>query len=120
MQLQGRFAGRYPVVAAMVISALLPYLVLSGSLDVLSPLIERQLHVSAQEMQLGSGFANAAYAIGTVLAVQLALRFPQRRMQLIYVVVLLVGSILAASATSAGGENCCSTASAGSCSGRLP
>jgi MFS family permease len=46
--------------------------------------------------------ANAAYAVGTVLAVQLALRLPQRRMLLVYGILLLIGSVLAASATTAG------------------
>jgi hypothetical protein len=53
-------------------------------------------------MALALGMANAAYAIGTVLAVQLALRLPQRRMLLVYGVLLVIGSVLAASATTAG------------------
>ncbi len=96
---QGPLAGRYPVVAAMVVSALVPYLVLSAALGAVAPIIEKQLHMSAQAMSLTLGMANAAYAIGTVLAVQLALRFPQRRMLLVYGVLLVIGSVLAASAT---------------------
>jgi MFS family permease len=46
--------------------------------------------------------ANAAYAVGTVLAVQLALHLPQRRMLLLYGALLVIGSVLAASATTAG------------------
>ena len=45
---------------------------------------------------------NAAYAVGTVLAVQFAQHLPQRRMLLGYAVVLVVGSVLAASAQNAG------------------
>lgn len=86
----------------MVVSALVPYLVLSAALLPVSPIVARQLHMSSQTMALTLGMANAAYAFGTVLAVQLALRFPQRRMLLIYGVVLVTGSVLAASATSAG------------------
>jgi MFS family permease len=99
---QGPLAGRYPVVAAMVVSALVPYLVLSAALQPLAPIIAKQLHMSAQAMNLSLGMANAAYAIGTVLAVQLALRLPQRRMLLVYGVLLVIGSVLAASATTAG------------------
>jgi MFS family permease len=99
---QGPFAGRYPVVASMVVSALVPYLVLSGALQPVAPIIAQQLHMSAQAMQLTLGMANAGYAIGTVVAVQLALRFPQRRMLLVYGVLLVIGSVLAASATTAG------------------
>ena len=99
---QGPLAGRYPVVAAMVVSALVPYLVLSAALQPLAPIIAGQLHMSPQAMNLSLGMANAAYAIGTVLAVQLALRFPQRRMLLVYGVLLVIGSVLAASATTSG------------------
>jgi MFS family permease len=99
---QGPLAGRYPAVASMVLLALLPYLALSGALQAVEPIITEQLHTSAQTMALGSGFANAAYAVGTVLAVAFAQHFPQRRMLVIYAVILVIGSILAASATSAG------------------
>jgi MFS family permease len=99
---QGPLAGRYPAVAAMVLLALLPYLALSGALESVTPIITEQLHTSAQTMALGSGFANAAYAVGTVLAVAFAQHLPQRRMLIIYAVVLVIGSILAAVATSAG------------------
>lgn len=99
---QGPLAGRYPAVAAMVLLALLPYLALSGALEAISPIITEQLHTSAQTMSLGSGFANAAYAVGTVLAVAFAQHLPQRRMLIIYAVVLVIGSLLAAAATSVG------------------
>jgi MFS family permease/nucleotide-binding universal stress UspA family protein len=99
---QGPLAGRYPAVAAMVALALIPYLALSAALDPLVPIIAEQLHMSAQAMSLGSGLGNAAYAVGTVLAVQFAQHLPQRRMLLSYAVVLVVGSVLAASAQNAG------------------
>ncbi|MGH2937751.1 MAG: MFS transporter, partial [Solirubrobacterales bacterium] len=99
---QGPLAGRYPAVAAMVLLALLPYLALSGALGSVQPIITEQLHTSAQTMATGAGFANAAYAVGTVLAVAFAQHLPQRRMLVIYAVVLVIGSILAAVATSAG------------------
>jgi MFS family permease len=99
---QGPLAGRYPAVAAMVIFALVPYLGLSAALQPLAPIIARQLHMSLQAMSLTEGMANAGYAIGTVFSVQFALRLPQRRMLLVYGVVLVVGSVMAASATSSG------------------
>jgi MFS family permease len=52
-------------------------------------------------MSLGSGLGNAAYAVGTVLAVQFAQHLPQRRMLVIYAVFLLVGSVLTAAAQNA-------------------
>jgi MFS family permease len=99
---QGPLAGRYPAVAAMVTLALIPYLALSAALDPLVPIITEQLHMSTQVMSLSSGLGNAAYAVGTVLAVQFAQHLPQRRMLLLYAVVLTVGSVLAASAQNAG------------------
>ena len=98
----GPLTGRYPAVAAMVVFALVPYLGLSAALQPLSPIITRQLHMSMQAMSLALGMANAAYAIGTVFAVQFALRLPQRRMLLVYGVLLVAGSVMAASATASG------------------
>jgi MFS family permease len=97
---QGPLAGRYPAVAGMVLLALIPYLALSAALQPITPIIGEQLHASAQTMALGGGLSNAAYAVGTVLAVALAQHYPQRRMLLIYAVLLVVGAVLAASAGS--------------------
>ncbi len=95
---QGRLAGRYPASAAMVIFALVPYLAISAALQPLSPIIAHDLHMSLQTMSVGTGMANAAYAVGTVLAVQFAQHLPQRRMMVLYAAVLVLGSILAAAA----------------------
>ena len=97
---QGPLAGRYPAVAGMVLLALIPYLALSAALEPITPIIGEQLHASAQTMSLGTGLSNAAYAFGTVLAVMLAQHYPQRRMLLIYASVLVLGSVLSASAGS--------------------
>ncbi|MDT5011826.1 MAG: hypothetical protein QOH57_3443 [Mycobacterium sp.] len=99
---QGPLAGRYPAVAAMVTLALIPYLALSAALDPLVPIIVEQLHMSPQAISLSSGIGNAAYAVGTVLAVQFAQHLPQRRMLVLYAVVLVTGSVLAAAAQNAG------------------
>jgi nucleotide-binding universal stress UspA family protein/MFS family permease len=99
---QGPLAGRYPAVAAMVMFALIPYLALSAALNPLVPIISHQLHVSLQTLSLGSGLGNAAYATGTVLAVQFAQHLPQRRMLVGYAVLLVIGSLLEASAQNAG------------------
>jgi MFS family permease len=99
---QGPLAGRYPAVAAMVMFALIPYLGLSAALDPLTPIIAKQLHTSLQTMSLGSGLGNAAYAVGTVLAVQFAQHLPQCRMLIAYAMLLVLGSVLAAAAQNAG------------------
>jgi MFS family permease len=95
---QGPLAGRYPASAAMVIFALVPYLGLSAALQPLTPMIGAQLHMSMQTVTLGLGLANAGYAVGTVLAVQFAQLFPQRRMMVLYAALLVIGSVLAAAA----------------------
>jgi MFS family permease len=99
---QGRLAGRYPASAAMVVFALVPYLALSAALQPLTPIIAHHLHMSLQAMSLGSGMANAGYAVGTVLAVQFAQHLPQRRMMVVYAAVLVFGSILTAAAQDPG------------------
>ena len=95
---RGPLAGQYIAVAAMVMLALIPYLALSAALGPLTPMIGEQLNMSAQTLSLSAGLANAAYAVGTVLAVQFAMHLPQRRMLVGYAVLLVIGSILAASA----------------------
>jgi MFS family permease len=99
---QGPLAGRYPAVAAMVVFALIPYLVLSAALQPISPIIADQLGMSAHAMNLTSGMANAGYALGTVLSVQFAQHLPQRRLLIAYAALLVLGSVLAAAAPSAG------------------
>jgi nucleotide-binding universal stress UspA family protein/MFS family permease len=75
-----------------------PYLVLSAALQPLAPIIARDLGMSAQDFSLTSGIANAAYALGTVVSLQLALLLPQRRLLLVYGTLLVIGSVLAAAA----------------------
>jgi MFS family permease len=102
MMRQGPLAGRYPAVAAMVMFALIPYLALSAALQPLTPIIAKQLHTSLQTMSLSSGLANAAYAAGTVMAVQFAQHLPQRRMLIVYATLLVIGSVVAAAAQDPG------------------
>ncbi|MEZ5080529.1 MAG: MFS transporter [Thermoleophilia bacterium] len=95
---QGPLAGRYPAVATMVMAALIPFLALSAAVGPLMPIIARDLHASMQTMAIGAGLANAAYAVGTVMAVQFSQLLPQRRMLLGYAVVLVLAFILSAAA----------------------
>jgi MFS family permease len=99
---QGPLAGRYPAAAAMVMFALIPYLALSAAIGPITPIIAHDLHMRLQELSLASGMGNAAYAVGTVLAVQLAQLLPQRRMMILYVTLLVIGSVLEAAAQNAG------------------
>jgi MFS family permease len=84
----------------MVMCALIPYLALSAAIGPVTPIIAHDLHMSLQSLSLGSGMGNAAYAVGTVLAVQFAQLLHQRRMMVVYVVLLVIGSVLAAAAQS--------------------
>jgi len=82
----------------MALLALVPYLALSTALSPLSPLISRDLSMSAQTLSLGLGLGNAGYALGTVLAVVFAQHLPQRVMLVSYAAVSVVGSVLLAAA----------------------
>jgi nucleotide-binding universal stress UspA family protein/MFS family permease len=95
----GPLAGRYVPSAAMVVLFLVPYLGLSAALQPLTPIIATQLHVSPQTISLAYGLGNAGYAVGTILAVQVAQHAPQRRMLVVYASLLVIGSVLAAAAT---------------------
>jgi MFS family permease len=99
---QGPLAGRYPAVASMVVFALVPYLALSGAIGPITGIISSNLHMSLQEFSLGAGLANAAYAVGTVLAVQFAQVLPQRRMMVVYATLLAIGSLITATAQDPG------------------
>ncbi|SEN15711.1 MFS transporter [Actinacidiphila rubida] len=96
--MRGPLAGRYPVVATMVVFALVPYLALSAALGPLTPHIAQELGMSLQAMNVTTGMANAGYAVGTVLAVQFAQRVHQRRMLIVYGCLLVIGSVLTAAA----------------------
>ena len=98
---RGPLAGRYRAAAGMVIFALVPYLALSAALQPLTPIIAGDLHMSLTSMSLAFGMGNAGYAAGTVLAVAFAQHLPQRRMLVVYAVLLVVGSCLAAGAQNA-------------------
>jgi MFS family permease len=101
MRRRGPLAHRYVAAAAMVVFALVPYLALSAAIGPITPIIARELHMSLQTMSLASGMGNAGYAVGTVLAVQFAMHLPQRRMMLVYAVMLVLGCVLAAAAQDA-------------------
>lgn len=99
---RGPLAHRYWASAAMVVFALVPYLALSAAIGPITPVIAHQLQMSLQTMSLASGLGNAGYAVGTVLAVQFAMHLPQRRMMLVYTVLLVLGCLLSAAAQDAG------------------
>jgi MFS family permease len=102
MRFRGPLADSYPAAAAMVALSLMPYLALSAAMQPLQLVIEQKLRLSPQAFQLTSGMANAAYAFGTVLAVQLAMRLRGRRLLVGYSLLLVASSLVAAAAPSPG------------------
>jgi hypothetical protein len=79
MRVRGPLADSYPGAVALVLLALTPYLVLTTALTPLQRLIGPDLGLSPRALQVTAGMANAAYAFGAVLGVQLTVRLPVRR-----------------------------------------
>jgi predicted MFS family arabinose efflux permease len=95
---RGPLASSYLAAVALVVCALVPFLLLTAALLPLLPLLAKSMKLSMSALNITVGLAEGGYAFGTVLAVQFAVRMPQRRMLLCYVSVFLVAAILAASA----------------------
>jgi MFS family permease len=102
MRFKGPLSDSYPSAVALVVFALVPYLALSTALGPLSEIIGKSVGLTPQEFQLTTGMANAAYAFGTVAAVQLAMHLPGRRLLVLYAVLFTLGSVLAAAGWSPG------------------
>jgi MFS family permease len=102
MRFRGPLADSYAGAALLVAFALIPYLVLTSAITPLQELISKQVGLSPQALQTTSGMANAGYAFGTLLAVQLAVRMRPRRMLLVYAVLLVLGSVMTALAPTPG------------------
>jgi MFS family permease len=94
---RGPLAGSYPAAVALVICALVPFLMLTAALIPLLPVLAKSLGLSMSTLNIMLGLSEGAYAFGTVMAVQFAVRLPQRRMLLCYVSLFLVAAIIAAS-----------------------
>jgi MFS family permease len=93
---RGPLADSYPGAVALVIFALVPFLMLTGALFPLLPILSRDLGLSKSALELAIGLSDGGYAFGTVLAVQFAVHLPARRMLLGYVSTFLVAAVLAA------------------------
>ena len=102
MSFRGPLVNSYWSAAALVVCALVPFLVLSSSLQPLVPILGHSLHLSPQALSLSFGMSNAAYALGTVLAIQFAVHYPQRRLLIVYAAIFTFGSLLSATAFTPG------------------
>jgi MFS family permease len=95
-------AGSYAAAVALVVFALVPFLMLTAAAFPLLPLIARSLGLSKAALDVTIGLSDAAYAFGTVLAVQFAVHLRGRRMLLLYAALFVIGSVLAALALTPG------------------
>ncbi|HWE34772.1 MAG TPA: MFS transporter [Solirubrobacteraceae bacterium] len=102
MRFRGPLANSYPAAVLLVVFALIPYLALTSAMTPLMPVLSKSLGLSQQSLQLTNGMANAAYAFGTVLAVQFAVHLPARRMLLVYATLSVISSVLTALAFTPG------------------
>ena len=102
MKVRGPLANSYWSAVLLVICALVPFLALSSSLQPLLPILGKGVHLSPQALSLTLGLSNAAYALGTVLAVQLAVHYPQRRLLVVYSALFTLGSVMSATSFTPG------------------
>ena len=102
MKVKGWLANSYWSAVLLVVCALVPFLGLSSAVGPLQLIIGRSVGLSPQAISLTLGMSNAAYALGTVLAVQLAVHYPQRRLLIIYSALFTIGSVLAVTAVTPG------------------
>lgn len=92
----GPLSRSYPGAVTLVVSSLVPYLVLTAAVLPLSDTMAKSLGMSSSAMDVTMALSTAAYAVGTVLAVQFAVHLPARRMLVVYESVFLIASVLAA------------------------
>lgn len=102
MRFRGPLADSYPAAVALVVFALIPYLALTSAVTPLTQILGRQVGLSPQALALTDGMANAAYAFGTVMAVQFAVHLRGRRMLVLYATLFVIGSVLTALALTPG------------------
>ncbi|HEX3796002.1 MAG TPA: MFS transporter [Acidimicrobiales bacterium] len=89
-------ANSYAGAAALVIFSLVPYLALTASVLPLSSILAKGVGLSDSSLSLTIALSTGAYALGTVLAVQFAVHLPARRMLILYEILFVIASVLAA------------------------
>jgi MFS family permease len=94
-----RVRGRYATVVAIALLGLCPNVMLSTAFLPLQDLIASDLSARATGVDVAQGMGNAAYAVGAVIAAQVAQRFGQRPFFLGYQATFVLASLVTASAT---------------------
>jgi MFS family permease len=98
---RGPLANSYPAAVALVALALVPFLMLTAGVLPLAKTIAPDLGMSPASFDLTIAMSDAAYAFGTVLAVQFAQHLPPRRMLIGYVSLFVVAAAMTAWAPTA-------------------
>ena len=96
MRFKGPLADSFPAAVALVVCALVPFLLLTAAMLPLAHEVATSLGLSTGAFYVTIAMSDAAYAVGTVLAVQLAAHLPARRMLLVYVSVFVLAAVLCA------------------------
>jgi hypothetical protein len=76
MRRRGPLADSYPAAVALVIFALVPFLMLTAAVLPLTQMLSKGLGLSTAALDITIGLSDAGYALGTVLAVQFAVHLP--------------------------------------------
>ena len=85
----------YALAVALSLLALSPFIVLTTATEAVTELIGASLHASTTTLSVTSAFSTAGYALGAVVAADLAQRFVQRRLFLAYEALFVFASLLA-------------------------
>lgn len=87
--------GRYGMAVAIALLGLCPTIVLTTAAEPLTSGIAHDLAASPAGVRLAGAMSNAGYALGAVVAAQMAQRWMQRRLFLAFEAAFVVGSVLA-------------------------
>lgn len=101
-ELRGPLADSYPAAVVLVVCALVPFLLLTSAMTPLGPVVGKGAGLSKRALELTLAMSDAAYAFGTVLAVQFAQHLRGRRMLILYVSAFVVACALSTWAPAGG------------------
>ena len=96
MARRGPLANSYLGAVALVVLSLVPYLAVSVATLPLEQTLIKGVGLSSSSFDMAFALSTGAYTAGTVIAVQLAMHFPARRLLVGYEVLFVVASTLAA------------------------
>lgn len=98
----GPFSRNYKAAVLLVVLSLAPYLALVAGIFPLLGVVAKSLHLSKGSLELTVALSTGGYAVGTLVAAQLAAHLPPRRLLVAYEAVFVTASVLAAASSSGG------------------